>query len=318
MPPPRAHLEGTLQLLKRLEAVSGRHPCAPPLWSFLNRPQDLPRHVQPELATFKYDAYLACRPNHLAWGVAVSDRFEGIGMLPPLKQLITDMGGQYDLQPALSLREALGRGELVVSVGFDHPTQPPRIKLYLQETTWGAGLGCSDILHPMLTQAAPDCVLPPWCADRDVGVVTVSLHPDGHRQLKVYFGGPSPAAAAAGAPASVQPLVRQMTTTSPLRGGWYYLTVRCLPGARWRYAINKIYNPVQIGFTTEQPGPSEAWNDVASLFQQAGTHENLNALYRALRGSGLLALPTATALEGQGDQTDIYLAAWSRMQKATG
>jgi hypothetical protein len=214
--------------------------------------------------------------------------------------------------PALTLREQLGTGELVASIGFDHPRDPPRIKLYLQESTWGVGLGTGAALASMLRHAAPDCQLPPWCLTQRIGVVTISLHPNGQRQLKIYLGGASPQEAAQGAPASLAPLLEQMATSSPLQGGWYYLTVRCLPGARWRYAINKIYNPVQIGFTAPRPGPGDAWQDVAALFERAGTHPNLQALYATLRGSGLLALPTATALEGAGDQTDIYLAAWAK------
>ncbi|MEC8423947.1 MAG: hypothetical protein VX000_09230, partial [Myxococcota bacterium] len=205
----------------------------------------------------------------------------------------------------------LGRGERVVAVGFDDPRAPPRIKLYLQESRWGTGLGTGAALAPALAKAAPGTTIPPWCMSRQLDVVTIGLLPDGSRQLKVYLGGPDPDSAAAGAPPCVHALVRQMTTASPLEGGWYYLTVRCRVGQPWGYAINKIYNPVQIGFTAPLPGPAEAWADVAALFESAGNRSELEGLRTVLRGSDLVALPTATALEGDGDQTDIYVAAWS-------
>ena len=311
MPPPRAHLAGTLQLLKRMESLSGRHPYAGPLWRFLDRPQDLPARVAPERATFKYDAYLACSPGRRAWGVAVSDRYEGVGMIPPLQRMVAAMPGQYDLQPALRLQQTLGRGDLVVAVGFDHPERPPRIKLYLQESVWDTGLGTGAELAAALSRAAPGSTVPEWCLGRQIHVVTVSLLADGSRQLKMYLGGPTPSEAAEGAPREVLPLVEQLAAASPLGGGWYYLTVRCRPGRPWRYAINKIYNAVQLGFTAPPPGAADAWADVAALFESAGTTSSLHALYGAFRGSGLVALPTATALEGDGDQTDIYLAAWA-------
>lgn len=314
MPPPRAHLAGTLQLLRRMEALCGGHPHSGPLWEFLDRPQDLPDSVRPEHATLKYDAYLACSAERPVWGVAISDRYEGSGMLAPLQVMVDAMPGRYDLGPALALQQILGRGERVVAVGFDDPKAAPRIKMYLQESRWGTGLGTGAALAPALAQAAPGTTIPPWCMARQLDVVAVGLLPDGSRQLKLYLGGPGPDSAAAGAPPGVHALIRQMKTASPLEGGWYYLTVRCRVDQPWRYAINKIYNPVQIGFTAPLPGPAEAWADVAALFDGAGNRTELDELRSVLRGSGLVALPTATALEGDGDQTDIYVAAWSGLR----
>ncbi len=312
-PTPRAHLRGTLKLLRHLAARSGGHPLTDAVWAFLDRPADLPEKVPREDAGLKYDAYIATTPRGRAWGVAVSDRYEGPAMLPHVSTLVDRLGGNYQLDVALDLnRQLTKRADVVVAVGFDAPDRPPRLKLYLQEDPWNTGLGTVRERLDWIRSVVPSTRMPDWCLDRQIGVAAVTLMPDGQRQLKLYFGGPTPLEAAAGAPPHAAALAQAMDHASPMSGGWYYLTLRTSSGQPHRYAINKIYNPIQQGFAVGESRSLAAWSDVERLFDHAGTRPTLSALYASLRGQNIVALPTATALEGSGpgDETDVYLAAW--------
>jgi hypothetical protein len=316
-PSPRAHLRGTLRLLRHLSRLAEPHPQAPAVFAFLDRPGALPAEVPRDQVGLKYDAYLTTTPRGVAWGVAVSDRYEGAAMLPEVHRMVDTFGGRYDLARALALRDQLdGPADVVVAVGFDAPDQPPRVKLYLQEDPWNTGLGTGAVLLAWIRSVVPDAQLPGWALQRTIGVAAVTLHHSGARDLKLYFGGPTPAAASVGAPAPAPSLAAAMTHACPQAGGWYYLTLRIAPDRPHRYAMNKIYNAIQQGFTVGHSQSMAAWRDVERLFEHAGTKPTLDRLYAQLRGSGIFALPTATALEGQapGTETDVYLAAWDRSE----
>ena len=61
------------------------------------------------------------------------------------------------------------------------------------------------------------------------------------------------------------------------------------------------------------PAPREAWEDVRRLFDRAKNGPAIDALQSTLRElPDLMVLPTATALEGDADSTDVYMAAWER------
>lgn len=315
-PSPRAHLRGTCALLERVASLwgsRGEDAGVAALMRFVDRPHALPAQVAPELVGLKYDAYVTARgaDGGLSWGVAVADRYEGSAMLEPARRLLQELPGDYAFDAALALRDRLAPDTpLAVAVGFDAPGRPPRVKVYAQEDPWNTGLGTCGALGEWVAEVVPGAMLPEWCAERAVGVAALTLRPDGSRSLKVYVGGESPEAAAAGAPEAAQRLARQLARDSPLSGGWYYLTVRVEAAAAPSYTINKIYNAIQDGFTVGQDGARAAWADVERLFAGAGTMPALSRLYDTLRGSGVVALPTATALEGGGRQTDVYLGAW--------
>lgn len=310
MPPPRAHLAGTLELLRRLKPLTADHPQRDALLAFLDRPSDLPVRVPPERATLKYDVYLACHADRRAWGVAVSDQYEGVGMEVPLRRFVQGLPGQYRLDEALALKATLAAADpsVVLAVAFDRADAAPRLKLYLQERTWSTGLLTGAALAELI--APLGCAVPGWMHTRTIGVVTIGLLPDGRAQAKAYLGAASMPEAAAGAPASARALADTMHRVSPLAGGWYYLTVRLTPGQPPRFAANKIYNPVQIGFTGQRNAALAAWQDVGALFKAAGNHAMLEDIFAALAGGRLIVLPTATALESSGRSTDVYMAAW--------
>jgi hypothetical protein len=315
MPPPRTHLAGTLALLACFDRLSGGHPRAGALLSFLDRPGDLPESVPPEKNSLKYDAYLTRAHDRLAWGIAVCDRFEGEKMFPHVVALAESLGGDYRLDAVAPFRDRLANLNpmLTVSVGFDHPEQPPRLKIYLQEANWGAGLCDAATLRALAAELAPGCELPDWIpADRRVGVLTVELLPSGAIGLKAYLGGATPLLAAVGAPPSALALAADMAARSRLPGGWYYLTVRARPGQPNAYAINRIYNHVKTGFTHGGAHLRAAWLDVGRQFAGAGQRKAFGGLMCAIGGlRGVRVVPTATALEAGGRSADVYCGAWA-------
>jgi hypothetical protein len=221
--------------------------------------------------------------------------------------LVKALPGRWAVDVALSLREKLAHRDpsLVVALGFAHG--PPRLKIYLQEASWQQGLGTPAELAPF----TPACRWPSWLADCEVGVLTVDLAADGGIGTKAYFGAADLSVLVQEAPAAVQDLANQLVQSSPLPGGWWYLTARMDPGREVRYAVNKIYNPVQLGFTETGPGVGDAWDDVQRLFASAGNQALFDRLRRLRAGcDGLVIVPTATALEQGGRSTDIYFAAW--------
>ena len=78
-----------------------------------------------------------------------------------------------------------------------------------------------------------------------------------------------------------------------------------------RYAINKIYEPVQLGFADGGADLPHGWEDVRRLFAIAGRAALLDALRADLREvPRLRVVPTATALEDECRSADVYCAAW--------
>jgi len=314
IPPPRAHLAGTLALLGCYERLAGGHPDAGALRAFLDRPGDLPASVPPEQNSMKYDAYITRARDRVAWGMAVCDRFEGVRMFPHVVRLVERLRGSYHLDVASRFRKHLANLDpmLTMAVGFDYPDRPPRLKIYLQEDQWGAGLCSAATLKALAEELAPGCVLPDWMgANRQVGVLMLELFPDGSIGLKAYLGGPTALAAAAGAPPAARSLAVGMAARCRLPGGWYYLTVRSRPDEPTAYAINRIYNPVQLAFTRGGAGPRAAWLDVGRQFIAAGQRAAFGELIREISGlRGVRVVPTATALEAGGLSADVYCGAW--------
>ncbi|MCB9761442.1 MAG: hypothetical protein H6739_16485 [Alphaproteobacteria bacterium] len=320
IPPPRAHLAGTLALLERFEALAGGNPHAAALRRFLDRPEALPEAVPKQDNTLKYDAYIARGPAQLAWGVAVGDRYEGAAMRAPLAALLAALPGDYRMDAALALGADLDGAapSLTVAAGFDHPQRPPRMKLYFQEDRWGAGVASAGALREALAVHAPGCALPDWVpAERPVGVLTPELLPDGALGVKAYLGGASPQEAAEGAPPEAQALAAAMAARCPLTPGYYYLTLRMRPGTPHRYAINKIYDHVRLGFTRDAAELPAAWAELAELFAFAGRAAHLAALQGLLgQLQGVRVVPTASALEDGGQSADLYCAAWAMPPRA--
>ena len=147
--------------------------------------------------------------------------------------------------------------------------------------------------------------LPDWIdGDRNVGVMTVGMHADGRFQPKIYLGGSTALEAAAGSPA--MDLAETMHRRCP-QPGYYYLTVRPDPNGA-QYAINKIYNTIQLGFINEGSELAAAWDDVTQLFVAADQLHNCIAcsnVGRARKPSR--RVPTATALEDGQERGHLLL-----------
>jgi hypothetical protein len=305
MPGPRAHLRGTLRLLTALEAEGGASPGSAALRAWLDRPEALPAAVPPEQNTLKYDGYLTLRPSGPAWGLATADRYEEGRW--PLTALCRALGGGYDLGPALLLKQRLPAAAMwTASVGFDQPGAPPRLKLYIQESTWGAGLGSAqalgEALEGLLGLGLPELPGPP-------GVLTVECLPGGAHRAKVYVGGASTRQLAAGSPEVIQ-LAQILEDCGVGAGGWSYLTLRLQRQGPPRLALNHIYNHVQVGFSEDGRRLGPCWGEVERLFAQAGRLEGLEALRRRLQAPDLRLVPTALAVEEGGRSVDCYCAAW--------
>ncbi len=305
-PGPRAHLAGTLALVDRFASLAGGHPELPRLRALLDRPDALPERVAASADGLKYDAYLACGASGTAWGVTINDRHEPAALRAALAPVAAAWGADLDrLRP---LQAALGGDAvLTVAAGFDAPDRPPRLKLYLQEDRWGAGLASAEDVDALIEPLG--CALPAWIDPaRRVGVVTLQFR-GGVASAKAYLGAATAADAAAGSPA--EDLAARLAELCPLPG-FHYLTVRMDPGAPPRYAINKIYNPARIAF--DEPRLWRvAWDEVGALFAAAGraaTFEAIDAVVRDLGRSGVAVAPTATAFEDGGRSADLYCAAW--------
>ncbi len=313
IPPPRAHLQGTLALFDALVRLSGGHAQAARVRTWLMRPQDLPPSVVPEQNSLKYDMYWTQEGDQTRWGFTICDRYEARRL--PWPTLAGQLGGAYRTDGLQALTEGLdGDPALTLSLGFDHPTAPPRLKLYLQEELWDAGVGTAARVRPLLDRVVPGCTLPGWVpADRRVGVLSLECRPTGETGFKVYLGGATPQAAAAGAPDQAQALAQAMAETSTLGDGWYYLTLRLRPAEPVRYALNRIYNTVQLGFSAGGRGLESAWDDVGRQFARAGRQDAFDALTDVVRHlPGVRVVPTATALEHGCASADVYFAAWAR------
>lgn len=312
IPPPRAHLQGTLALLDALATISGGHPHADRVRDWLVRPHDLPPTVAPEQNSLKYDLYLTRQGDQTRWGLTICDRYEARRL--PWRALAAQLGGVYRTDGLQTLIDGLaGDPALTLSLGFDHPTAPPRLKLYLQEERWDTGVGTASRVSTLLETVVPGCALPDWVpADRAVGVVSLECRPSGENGFKVYLGGATPQAATAGAPPEAQALARAMAGCSTLGDGWYYLTLRLRPGEPVGYALNRIYNTVQLGFAGGGRGLDPAWDDVGRQFARAGRQDAFAALTSVVRHvPGVRVVPTATALEHGCASADVYFAGWA-------
>jgi len=294
-PGPRAHLRGTRALLAALQQHVG---ASLDLDALLGAEADLPEAPPPDRDGLKYDAYLTRSAAGWGWGLTVNDRFEGARFWPRIERFVQALG-DYDLGPAHALSAALGSDAVrTVGLGFD-PGRPPRVKLYVQEDAWGAGL-----------QSVPDLPLPAWARGRRVDVVTVDVLQGGTTRQRVYVGGPTPHASAAGAPAEVQRLADTMAQACPLGPGWYYTTIRLDDPPR--YAVNKIYDHTRIGFARRGLANGAAWAEVRAAFAAMGQAEHGDALQAIRRGlPGVRVVPTASALDHAGDSVDIYMGAWA-------
>lgn len=311
MPGPRAHLAGTLALLQAFHRLAGGHRHAEALFQLLDHPDALPERVDRHEHALKYDCYLARSDRGVAWGVAVADRWEPGALDGRIEAFARALGGSFRLDLLPGLRQVVAAPVTTLAVGFDAPDRPPRLKVYLQEDPWAAGVSTRAALEPHLPALAPGCSFPPWLeAHRAIGVVTWELMADGAVGLKVYLGGASPEEVVRGVPGDASALARAMREASPLAGTFYYLTVRLRPGAPPRVAVNKIYNPVQLGFTPGPPGLAAAWEDVRGLFRHAGRGQDLEGMLRAVLRPGLRVVPTATAIEEGGRSVDVYCGAW--------
>ncbi len=313
MPSPRNHLRASLKLLDSIASEAGGHPHYPVVRGLLDRPQDLPDQVSPKDSAMKYDVYRAQSPAGARWGVTLNDRFEHRTLNSAFLEALDRLPGDYALNDILAQRGSLSEHSMVVGIGFDRVDQPPRVKIYLQEESWGAGVTGNTQAARIIDALAPGCRLPGWVEGRSVGVLSLTLSALGERSARVYLGGLSPLEAAEGAPPEALALARAMELASPMPGGWYYLTLRLASDGAHRYAINKIYNTVEIGFRGAPLAAGEAWEDVRRLFDRANHGPTLDALRRMLGElPDLIVLPTATALEGDADSTDLYMAAWER------
>ena len=292
-PGPRAHLRGTLRLVEALQRRVGADIDLRALLQV-----ELPEHVPPDQDGLKYDAYLARGPGGWGWGLTINDRFEPHGFLERVQRFVSTLG-DYDLAPARALSSTLTDAAVrTIGLGFD-PGRPPRVKLYVQEDSWGEGLGTT-----------PDLPLPAWVRARRLDVVTIDVLPGGQTRQRVYVGGPTPAEAARGAPAHVQRLARIMTRACPLSPSWYYTTIRLEDPPR--YALNKIYDHTRIGFARGGLANAAAWAEIRNAFTVMGQAEHVGellALRRELRD--LRLVPTASALNHGGDSVDVYVGAWA-------
>ena len=313
IPGPQSHQAGTLELIECFAELSGKHQNFEEVREFINGADRLPATVSAEEMALKFDAYLARSTQSTAWGVAVNDRWESRQFLSRIEQLAA--GWSLDLAPYHLMLEHLGpraSGSLTAAFGFDSPPNPPRLKLYVQEDPWDAGLGTPEELGPLLNEAVPGCLLPAWLSDAtSIGVITLELRPNAASSVKAYIGGADPHLAARDAPRDVIRLADQMAEASPLAGGWYYTTIRMGPDGSHRYAMNKIYNLVQVGFRDHGADLQDAWHDAEQLFSSAGQATAFASLRRELqRLPQLRVVPTASALEASGRSVDLYCAAW--------
>jgi len=320
LPSPRAHLAASLRLFDVLaERAGGIHafPGAE-LWrAILNRPRALPAAVIPSLNGLKFDGYLTRSSAGPSWGFACNDRWEGRALWRVARRLAEELPGDYDIDAVESLRDALGGApSLTISLGFDRPGQAPRLKLYLQETSWGQGVASVADLRAMSPEVS-GAPLPPGLPDAlRPGVVTMGLLSDGRHTVKLYLGG-SHAEALARKTASALPehsgelaeLATGMGETSPSTPSYHYVTLRI--GPPLRVALNKIYEHERLGFGADRGALRRAWSEVQALFTHAQQTIGWDEL-RVLRSSlpDLLVVPTATALEKHGRSADVYLAAW--------
>jgi hypothetical protein len=307
------HRAASLVLFERLAEACGRPACYGALRSLLDRPT-APQATAQRGLTLEYDFYLGRRGGSVAgagaagaWGVTLNDAHEGGRHARDVLRFARSLGGRYQLSALSALAERVRGADvsLTFAVGFDGPSSGPRLKFYFQERSWNAGVLRWAQLGPLLASLVPGFEPPSFVPPaRSVGVVAVDLTPNGDVAVKVYLGGESLPALVAGAPAEVGALADDMARVCPLAGQFHYLTVRGRPGQAPSYSVNKIYAVTAL---IESQRTELAWEDAAGLFALTGDRATLDK-FRSL-SAGLLALPTATALEDQSRAADLYVAA---------
>lgn len=311
---PRAHLRGVLALVDMAARACGDRAELPALRALLDRPASLPDADAATSEGIKYDVYWAVDASTRRWGVTINDRHERDGFEREVKRFVASLGGRH----ALDLLEVARAGltgaapALTFAVGFDAPDAPPRLKFYLQEDRWGEGVASARDVRALAERIIPNLLWPEWLAsERSVGVVTLELDAVGGAGLKLYLGARTAEGAATGAAPEVVALARTMAQGSPLAPAYHYLTVR-LSARPPRHAINKIYEAVRLVDPRSDLRALDAWRDVAGLFRSAGREAALSDLRARLQEHDRLhVVPTATALEGNGDSADVYFTAWA-------
>ena len=319
LPSPRAHLAASLALFDQLAYTAGgvnAYPGASRWRDLLARPRALPASVPAEQNGLKMDGYITRSEHRASWGLACNDRWEGRAfwrVARTFAEISTEDGLTYDVDSVARLRDALGTSSLTLSVGFDTPGHPPRLKLYLQEAVQGTGIATVAqlrTLDPLLPGSRVPAGLPD---DRSVGVLTIDLGSDGSRAAKLYLGGADPWALAKEVGAAVPERAEELAglaagvEAAELPSGYAYVTLRLGEGAP-RVALNPIFDVHRLGFS-DPSSLDEAWRGVQRLFRAAGKDpEELAELRAAL--PALRLVPTAAALERDGTSADVYIAAW--------
>ncbi len=313
MPPPAAHRAGCLEILRFFDKNENI-----PLLHLLEA-QPLPAALAPEEQALKYDVYRALSPDHPAWGMTWNARWSVAGQdINQLENIYCSEEMCYPWEAARSLSRRIAAAALpgpapmqTLAAAFTG-AGPPRLKIYLQEDRWGAGVCRAAALGA--AAAALGLTLPAWLPPEAViGVVAMDLLPDGGSGLRFYLGRDTVQGLIASGPDGLDPLAAPLAAASPLSGGWHYLTVRLREGEP-RLALNKIYNPVQDAFTTRDRFHA-CWRDALGLLRAAGREDDVRDLIRFLQASPhLRAVPTATAISTSpvsgGLEADLYLTAW--------
>jgi hypothetical protein len=303
---PEAHRAASLVLFERLADDSGRPAAYEALRRLLDRPTPQRAGAQDRSLTLKYDFYVGKRQGS-AWGVAMNDALEGAEHPREVLRFARSLGQGYRLAAVQELARRMQRvdASLTFAVGFDAAGSTPRLKFYFQERSWNAGVLRGAGLRGVLETLVPGAELPSFVApSRAVGVVAVDLTAGGGVAVKAYLGHHDLEELCADAPAEAKALASELKRVSPLPGQYHYLTVRARAGQPPRYSVNKIYDVTAL---VENGRDEDAWADAAGLFELTGDQKTFERL-RALT-AGLVALPTATALEDGGQAADLYVAA---------
>jgi hypothetical protein len=309
--PAEQHLAASLELFERLAKERGPVSGYAALRALL---AEGPAAATSRDLTLKYDFYLG-RQQGGAWGLTINDAHEGAAHARDVLRFARALGQGYRLGALQTLAQRVREADvsLTFAVGFDAPDRPARLKFYFQERTWNAGVLRWAGLTPLLAELVPGFELPRFVAPtRSVGVVAIDLTPAGGVAAKVYLGHSNLAELCAGAPTEVGALADDMARVCPMPGQFYYLTVRARSGEAPSYSINKIYD---VAALVNAERSEEAWLDASGLFDLTGDRTAFDRL-RAMT-HGLLAIPTATALDQRdrerdrdcSQSADLYVAA---------
>ena len=299
----RAHRAGTEVLLAALLDELGARSFESVLLGWMGDAAALPDGPDPGL---KHDVYLARTPAGRAWGLATNQRWEpGPRELFERSCRLAGALGNYDLDFARRVIDRLSRPgvDLCVSVGFDPGRPSPRIKFYLQEERWGAGLVGGEAWSELARSwgvPAPEGV--------DPAVLTLVLHEGGGRDWKIYVGAALAEDAARSLGEEAVRLAETLARSCPLQPAWHYVTLR-LQGGAPAVAVNRIVDHVYWGLLAPPGRRALAWTEAEALIRHGGAGGTW-AFWTRVRGlDGLLVVPTALALEAGG--ADLYAGAWA-------